>query len=224
MRYGDDLDLVRDEAQPIPQVAQAERHVGKRIGVIGDALSVPGKTSKSYAARVIRRALGATKVDARLREFEEFGIEIKIVPLPREGRPWEAMSFPAFKYAELVEETWDVADLRERLQRLLIVPAYAEDRDVPQVDRVLGSPFFWTPSDDEWQTVQREWAMFQREIRNGRARSLTLPSATQCVHVRPHARDSRDTDLAPVVGPVVKKSFWLNQDYVGDVIRQHEST
>jgi DNA mismatch repair protein MutH len=201
--------------------AQAARFVGRRIGDIGDAFAIPGKTSKSYAARVVRRALGATRTDARVREFDEFGIEVKIVALPLHGRPFESMSFPAFRYGELVDETWDVAELREQLQRLLIVPVYSEERKIAQPARRLGAPFFWTPNEADWEMIHAEWSMFQREIRNGRARDLTPASETRCIHVRPHAQDSGDTDVAPKVGRLVKKSFWLNQDYLAAVIEEH---
>ena len=220
----DNLKIRRLDEFEARVVEHVGRYVGQRLGAIGDSLGVPGTTSKNYAARVVRRAVGATKADARLREFEEFGIEIKIVPLPRGGRPWEAMSFPAFKYAELIDETWDVAELRDRLQRLLIVPVHAAERAVTQPGRQLGPPFFWTPRDQEWAGIHKEWSMFQKEIRDGHARDLTPASATRFIHVRPHGRDARDTDIAPIVGPVVKKSFWLNQDYLAEVIERRAST
>ena len=60
--------------------------------------------------------------------------------------------------------------------------------------------------------------LYRLEIRNGQAKTLTPASGTNIIHVRPHARNAADVDIAPVVGPVVKKSFWLNQPFVRDVL------
>ena len=48
---------------------------------------------------------------------------------------------------------------------------------------------------------------------------LTPASETVAIHVRPHARNASDTDDAPGVGPLVKKSFWLNQPFVQSILR-----
>ena len=37
--------------------------------------------------------------------------------------------------------------------------------------------------------------------------------------MRPHGRDSTDVDVAPIVGNIVKKSFWLNKNLVSEVLR-----
>lgn len=76
--------------------------------------------AKSGAATIVRRAIGVLDDRASIREFEQHGIEVKTVPLSADGRPYEAMSFPAFRYQELVHEEWKTR-IFWRLQRLLII-------------------------------------------------------------------------------------------------------
>jgi DNA mismatch repair protein MutH len=80
-------------------------------------------------------------------------------------------------------------------------------------------PVFWRPSAEELDLIRREWEIFRLEIREGSADHLTPASQTAAIHVRPHGRDARDTDDAPGIGPVVKKSFWLNRPFVREILR-----
>ena len=72
---------------------------------------------------------------------------------------------------------------------------------------------------DLLETIRQEWELYRLEIRAGRAATLTSAAETRTIHVRPHGRDSTDVDVAPIVGDVVKKSFWLNKNLVSEVLR-----
>jgi DNA mismatch repair protein MutH len=157
-----------------------------------------------------------------IREFAERGIETKTVPLSPAGMPYESMSFRGFRYRPLLEERWEDSDLLSCLNRLLIVPIIRDTRITPVGKQVFGRAFFWSPSDIELRGIRLEWATFRREILHGRAKELTPESQTRYIHVRPKARDGNDTDFAPIVGPVVKKCFWLNRDYVRRVVNQNQ--
>ena len=68
---------------------------------------------------------------------------------------------------------------------------------------------FWRPSTEQVDLIRREWELFRIEIERGDSANLTPASETKAIHIRPHARDSRDTRDAPGAGQVVKQSFWL---------------
>jgi hypothetical protein len=68
--------------------------------------------------------------------------------------------------------------------------------------------------------MAREWMMFRQEVEAGKALTLTPASRTEYIHVRPKGRTGLDTDPAPVVGPVVKKCFWLNRRFVARIMRE----
>jgi len=199
-------------------LSRLRQYVGRPLTAIMQSLSIGDLRGKAKGAVIVRRALGLSDTTV-VEEFARLGLEVKTVRLSPAGRPYEAMSFPAFRYSELVAEDWEDSDLLSRLNRLLIVPIVGEDRDTPFEDCILRQPFFWTPSADELRVIEREWAMFKSEIASGHADDLTPASRTQLVHVRPKGRNRSDTDDAPGIGPVVKKCFWLNKDYVERVVR-----
>jgi DNA mismatch repair protein MutH len=200
---------------------------GRTVRSLADETSMAPSSAKHYSSlvvqKVVKKLLGLKDPSAQIREFAEFGIEMHVVPMRRNGRPKEALSFPAFRYVSLLNEAWDTSDLKVRLNRLMFIPIWEPYPGALVNEWTLGRAFFWSPDHETEQLIRREWEMFRREIREGRANDLTPASRTQAIHVRPHARDSQDVDLAPVIGPVVKKSFWLNQDFVAAIVRRYSS-
>ena len=195
-----------------------DRYVGLTLGEVGDSLEVPGSTGKGYIGAVLRRAFGAHSPRAKIREFEEMGISVKTTRISPDGMPYEAMSFPAFRYLELIEEIWEESTLLTQLDGLLFVPCLGVTKSTPHADCVIQQPFLWRPQATQFETLRAEWEMFRDAIRAGNADRLPTAASTEMIHVRPHARDSSDTDVAPVVGPVVKKSFWLNRAFVARLV------
>ena len=105
---------------------------------------------------------------------------------------------------------------------MLIVPLIREERSTPKDKQVWGRAFFWSPSADQLNGIECEWRDYCRRIQAGEANKLPGASETRYIHVRPHARDSRDTEQAPRVGQVVKKCFWLNQDFIARVVEAND--
>lgn len=187
-----------------------QRFVGRTVGEVAAELGVaPG--GKQYAARVVRAALGQRHPEKGVREFAELGIEVKIVRTNAAGMPYESMSFPAFRYRELIEEEWEDSDLLARLKRLLILPMVGPKGQAATDGCVLREAFFWSPDAEQLAGIRAEWEMYRDLIRDGHAANLPTGKHTHYIHVRPKAANSQDTDDAPVVGPVVKKSFWLGR-------------
>lgn len=198
-----------------------ESYEGRTLAEVAKLLGVPISKAKSAAAILVRRAIGVLDEKALIREFKERGIQIKIVPLSPAGRPYEAMSFPKFNHMEVWKEEWEESDLLQQLDRMLVVPLVRAERKTPKERQVWGRAFFWSPSADQLNGIECEWRDYCRRIQAGEANKLPGASQTRYIHVRPHARDSRDTELAPRVGQVVKKCFWLNQDFIARVVAEN---
>jgi len=198
-----------------------EAYQGRTLADVARELGVSISKAKSASAVLVRRAIGVLDDKASIREFKERGIQIKIVPLSPAGRPYEAMSFPNFNHMEVWKEDWEESDLLQQLDRMLIVPLIRAERTTSKEKQVWGRAFFWSPSADQLNGIECEWRDYCRRIQEGEARKLPGASQTRYIHVRPHARDSRDTEQAPYVGQVVKKCFWLNQDFMARIVEEH---
>ena len=213
------LDMSRADTFEQQLRARFQPFVGRTVGGVGDELRVPRSIAKSYAAQVARRAFGTSGFKTPIREFEEMGLTPRITRVGVDLMPYESLSFPAFDYFELLEEDWADSDLLSKIEYMLLIPVEGAKKGTPQASCRFGRPVFWKPDADQLELIRREWETYRIEIRDGKAKGLTPASATVAIHVRPHARDSDDTAPAPVVGRVIKKSFWLNRDFVQRILR-----
>lgn len=206
--------------------------VGQTLGVIADSLKISRKQTKQAAALLVRRTLGVLNDKKRLLELESAGIKSKTIPVRESDlRPCEAMSFPAMRLTEFVEEEWEDSEFRAHLDCLLLIPTLVDHCDQELWSRRLGQPFFWSPSEEEEAGIIAEWEMFKQQVsegkaayeRVGRARvtGLTQYSETKFIHMRPKGRDGTDDDVDPHGNPAPKLCFWLNPSFVQKLLRRN---
>ena len=179
------------------------------------------KTSKSGFSLLINRVL---KIDdkKRILELEENGISIKTIPVNKENKPWEAMSFPKFSLIDLIEEEWNgenEADFKNIInQGYIFIPVVKEKEKYIVNGKSkyryknwktweIGKSVFWKPNESELSTINKEWEKAKDIVKNGvqvndakhgkgtrQENNLLKSSDTEIIHIRPHAQNSKDID------------------------------
>ena len=193
--------------------------VGRTVDEVAKQLGMPRSAAKSYAASVARRIFGASSSKGEIRQFAEMGLTPRVTRIDDELTPYEATSFPSFRYRDVIAETWEDSDLLARVEYMLFLPVHGRRKNTEQGDCKFHLPRFWRPSAADLELIRREWELYRIEIERGMADRLTPASETVAIHVRPHGRNAQDTDDAPGIGPLVKKSFWLNRPFVAQILR-----
>lgn len=199
-------------------VAVMRRFAGRRLADVEQELGMPSSRSKHRASLVFRRAVSMWAGTSH-RELLDAGIDLRVVQTDGSLMPYESLSFPAFRYQELIREDWESSELMSRLDRFIYVPIVGGKGLESAGDCVIQPAFSWVPPQADLDVMEQEWTEFRDEIRAGKALELTPASRTRVLHVRPKGKDGLDTDPAPGVGPVVKKCFWFNRSYVAEVLR-----
>lgn len=199
-------------------VSQLGRLVGSRVSQVESSLGREPTKAKHRSRLVVGAALTAFGGPSSA-ELLSSGVDLRVVQVDSSRMPYEHLSFPAFRYQELIREDWPESELLARLDRFLFVPVVAEKGLEAVGAGVIEPPVLWAPSDSDLDGMAREWTMFRDEIEAGKALKLTPASRTEYIHVRPKGKDGLDTDPAPLVGPVVKKCFWFNKDLVARILR-----
>ena len=140
-------------------------------------------------------------------------IKIKAIRLTKNGFPKEAMSFPAFRYTQIINETWENSSLYETFSTtkyLFIIYQYNEDNSL-----IFKKAMFWNvPGADLNGEIKDTWEETVRRIKNNEYNNLPKSSETSILHVRPHGQNSKDTYPTPDGKQAVKKCFWFNKEYI----------
>lgn len=166
--------------------------------------------AKGFYASLTLSMLGVKTRKAS--EFEKADISIKTVRLDKNNLPEEDISFPHFKYKEIVKENWDNSSIRSELEKRFLF-VFFKYNDAGNLE--FKKAVFWNmPISDIDREVKQVWQKTKRNISLGLPDKLPKKSESKICHVRPHAATRQDVDELPNGTFFVKKAFWLNNNYI----------
>jgi DNA mismatch repair endonuclease MutH len=212
---------------------------GKSILELSELFDITIGRSKSRVAAVMKNIIGFKSVRSKIKEFEQLGIEIKMINVrKKDHRPMEAISFPAMKLQEFIEEEWEESTFLPMISKILFISICKEHKDIKDLGQLyLKKAFFWTPDNDEIDIIRQEWLNYQQEVKDGKCKVIRIPwntkkgykevsylskeSQTKIIHVRPHGRDSNDRDEDGLGNSIIKQSFWLNTKFMQQLIKKN---
>lgn len=155
------------------------------------------------------------------------------------------MSFPSFKFKELINENWEDSSLNMMLDASKLF--FVVFREQENGSYIFSGAKFWSmPSKDLMTTVKSVWKETVTTIRQGvkliytgkKVKNNFIKSSDKrIIHVRPHASvasyevNNVNADELPVTANwtnkpeeysdnwMTKQCFWLNNDYVLEQIK-----
>lgn len=180
------------------------------------------KRPKNLEAMLAYRILGI--IGNHAEEFEKASIAVKTIRIGKNDKIKESMSFPTFRFKELVQEEWDDSTFGNYLRetRFLFV-VYKFDKD--DVLRLRGCQFWNIPYVDLESDVRTVWEKTKQVLQDGlqitivngiRRNNFPKASENPICHVRPHAQNGMDTYELPDGRQYPKQCFWLNNTYIYD--------
>jgi hypothetical protein len=227
----------------IPSVAVAKKQTIEEIVVskfkpyygktIDHIIAITGielnTTAKSFYANLTKAILGI-ELDKEIEEFEKAEIIVKTVRLKENNLPKEDISFPNFKYEEIVNEEWDDSNFKDVLEHKFLFVFFQFENE----QLVLRKVKFWNIPYADILEAEKVWAKTKEIVSKGKivkevigtTRYTNFPnkSFNSVSHVRPHATNSADTYPLPIedkltkVKEYTKHCFWLNNTYIRDEI------
>lgn len=185
--------------------------------------------AKSIYADLTKAILGI-ELHKEIEEFEKAEIIVKTVRLKENNLPKEDISFPTFKYEEIIKEEWDESDFKEILEhKFLFVFFQYEGKEL-----ILRKVKFWNMPYSDILEAEKVWSKTKHIVKKGKIvkevkggiRYTNFPNKTfnSVSHVRPHATNALDTYPLPKKDRLTNKKeytkhcFWLNSTYVRDEI------
>ena len=181
--------------------------------------------TKNVNELLLSKMLGIKGRVSRTAEFQNASIVPKTIRIKKNGVIKESMSFPTFKFTELIEEEWETSNLRELLEPTKFMFVIFKEKQ--EGDYIFERVQFWNMPAEDLEEVQRVWERTVEVIKNGvelisdgRVTHNNLPkqSESRVAHVRPHARDMNDVYPLPDGRTMPKQCFWLNRQYIESIV------
>ena len=190
--------------------------------------------AKNINSVLISRMFNVKSKLSDTEEFQKANITPKTIRIEENGRIKESISFPAFKYTELIKQNWEDCDLREQLETTKYMFFVFK--------KVKGEYIFkgiklWNMHETDIETsVMEMWKKtynaikrrnIVKSITNG-IRKTNFPgmSENEICHVRPHGRNAKDTAPLPVPDKLTgakeytKHCFWINNKYIKKIFAE----
>ena len=185
--------------------------------------------AKSFYASLTKAILGV-ELDKEIEEFEKAEIIVRTVRLKENDLPKEDISFPTFKYEELIEEDWETSEFKELLEHKFLFVFFQFSNGV----LIFKQAKFWNMPYKDILNANKVWAKTKSVVASGnivkkvvnQIRYTNFPNKefNKISHVRPHAQNANDTYPLPKKDKVTKLKhytkhcFWLNSSYIRDEI------
>ena len=185
--------------------------------------------AKNLNEVLLAKMLGIHGKIAYTNEFQNASIVPKTIRVQRNGHIKECMSFPTFRFTEIIKETWEDSELRNYLEPTKFLFVIFEENE--QGEYVFSRVKFWNIPAEDLEEVKKVWERTVETIRNGVElyfdghvirNNLPKASENRVSHVRPHGRDSSDTYPLPDGREMTKQCFWFNNSYVEHIIREDD--
>lgn len=206
-------------------LAKAQWLAGFTLGEIAAELNVPVpldlKRDKGWVGQLIETALGARAGSKPEQDFAHLGIELKTIPINRQGEPLETTFVSLAPLTQNHGITWQTSHVRHKLQRVLWIPVEGE-RQIPIADRHIGQPILWSPSPEQEQQLQRDWEELMELIVFGRLNEINA-TLGEVLQLRPKGRNSKAlTNAINTLGEQIQSlplGFYLRKSFTSQILQ-----
>ena len=143
---------------------------------------------KGWVGQLLELSLGATASSLPEPDFQHIGVELKTLPLNKNGTPKESTYVCAINLTR-IESQWEESLVKRKLSRVLWLPIEA-DPDIPLAARRIGSAILWSPDEEQETTLRRDWEELMDMIATGELEQITAHQG-QYLQVRPKAANTK---------------------------------
>ena len=211
---------------------RVDKFIGKSVHEICEHFSEEYFNMSSYSvySKITCFMLGSSK-NIPL-ELIQADIKVKAIRLKSNGVPKEAVSFPSFKYIDIIKESWYESTLFELLDsKKFLFSVFEIEGD----EIIFKGISFWSMPHADIQICKQVWEDTKDKIKNGQIVKRITPTKRLThfiksadgmkIHVRPHASNADDSYPLPVQDELTglveytKHSFWFNQHYLSNILK-----
>lgn len=208
-------------------LANAEGIAGLTLGELAMqlGLAVPSSlhAAKGWVGQLIEQCLGATAASLPEPDFQHIGVELKTLPINRQGQPQESTYVCTVPLLENTGLKWETSWVRRKLQRVLWMPVEA-DATLPIAARRIGMALLWTPSLQQEAVLKQDWEELMELIVTGKLAQISAHHGTW-LQIRPKAANARALcttfDEQGIPTETLPRGFYLRPAFTRSLLAEH---
>lgn len=192
---------------------------GKTIRQLSKKFKVAFNPSKKDMAYDVCRAIFGVKTK-KIQEFENAGVSLKSIVLEaNRNHVKESMSFPYIRFVDIVNQEWENSDWYKLLSSRFFFVVFRKSADKDKLNMKLEKVFFWNMPYSDLRVAERLWSDTKQKVEQGDYDNFITTKTHKICHVRPHGTKGQSV-ITPQGTREQPKCFWLNNDYILDIVKE----
>lgn len=204
---------------------RARLAAGYSFGEIANYLNIaiPANLNKQkgWVGNLIETFLGANAGSKAERDFANLGIELKTIPVNKQGKPLETTFVSVLPLMANHGVIWETSHVKYKLSKVLWIPIEGE-RSIPLAQRKVGHPILWTPTEQQEQQLKQDWQELMDMIVLGQIEKITARYGTY-LQIRPKAANGKVlTEAIGENGQIIltrPRGFYLKKSFTLQILQ-----
>jgi len=219
----------------MPEAPRSEKELLERAGrltgrtlqraAMETGVSLPGKPkhAKGWIGTMAEVFLGATARHLSEPDFQFIGVELKTLPLGKNGLPRESTYVCTVPLMKTEALSWKSSTVKRKLNRVLWLPVES-DPDIPFAERRFGTAFLWSPDMRQASLLRQDWEELMDMVICGELDRIGS-NLGRVLQIRPKAANaaslgrSRDADGNPAT--TLPRGFYLRASFTKEILQNH---
>lgn len=219
----------------MPEAPRSEEELLERAGRLagrtlqraatnaGLPLPANHRHAKGWTGTVAENFLGATAQNLSEPDFQLIGVELKTLPLGKNGLPRESTYICTVPLVETDRATWETSIVKRKLNRVLWLPVEG-DPDIPFAERRFGTAFLWTPDVHQEILLRQDWEELMDMVVLGELDRIGSRLG-RILQIRPKAANASslgrfwDEDGNPAA--TLPRGFYLRASFTKEILQNH---
>lgn len=200
-------------------VNRANRLAGQPLGNI---MASDKRFHKGAIGQWLEHALGADAGNSASPDFKTLQIELKTLPIGKNGYPRESTFVTTIPLTQITSEIWETSRVYHKLKRVLWVPIEA-DPQIPISERRIGQAFLWTPNTIQMSILKNDWEEFSNRIALGQLETISAKEGV-FLQIRPKGADGQSLSTGwSEEGMKIKtlpRGFYLRANFTTELYKE----
>lgn len=199
---------------------------GQTLEEVAADLQIETPTSfehnKGWGGQLLETWLGASAGSRAEPDFPELGIELKTLPIDRDGRPLES-TYVCTVDLRPATGNWQESVVWHKLKHVLWLPLVTQ-RGARPGGRRIGAALLWSPSTQQQEILRQDWEELMDLISAGEVERVSSRQG-RYLQIRPKAANAKAlTGASDVDGnriATLPRGFYLRPTLTREILKEH---